>query len=98
MQITSWRSLLLAGTISFLVIYAAWWGRMIADPVERTSSDFISFYSAGRVAQTYGFASIYNADDQQAFEQDVVGFPLVKGQVLLYNHMPYLAPLLAVVM
>ncbi len=94
---TSWRGILFAGIISLLIIYVVWWGRMIADPVQRTSADFISFYSAGRVAQLHGMASIYNAQYQQDVEQDVVGFPLVKGQVLLYNHMPYLAPLLALV-
>lgn len=97
MQITSWRSLLLAGSLSFLIIYATWWGRMIGDPRERTSSDFMAFYSAGRVVQSHGFASLYQADLQQAYQQDVVGFPLAEGQVLLYNHMPYLAPLLALV-
>ena len=98
MQISSWRSLFFAGAVALLTIYVVWWGRMIANPVERTSTDFISFYSAGRVARLQGFASIYNADEQQKVEQDVVGFPLVEGQVLLYNHMPYLAPLLALVM
>ena len=98
MQITSWRSLLFAGVVSLLIVYCIWWGRMVGSPVERTSSDFIAFYSAGRVVESHGFASIYNTEYQQRVEQEVVGFPLAKGQVLLYNHMPYLAPLLALIM
>ena len=65
--------------------------------MERSGADFIALYSAGRVAQSRGFASIYNIEQQQKIEQEVVGFPLAEGQVLLYNHMPYLVPLLALV-
>lgn len=97
MRITSWRSILFAGTICFALIYFVWWGRMIGDPIERSSADFIHFYSAGRIAQLYGFASVYDIEYQKKVEQEVVGFPLAEGQVLLYNHMPYVVPLLALV-
>lgn len=97
MRITSWRGMLLAGSVSLLIIYFVWWGRMIGDPVERSGADFIAFYAAGRVAQAHGFTSIYDIEQQQTIEQEVVGFPLVEGQVLLYNHMPYLVPLLVLV-
>ena len=97
MRITSWRGMLLAGSVSLLIIYFVWWGRMIGDPVERSGADFIAFYAAGRVAQAHGFTSIYDIEQQQTIEQEVVGFPLAEGQVLLYNHMPYLVPLLALV-
>ena len=80
-----------------LAIYSVWWGRMIGDPVERSGADFIAFYSAGRIAQAHGFASIYDIEQQHKIEQEVVGFPLAERQVLLYNHMPYLVPLLALV-
>jgi hypothetical protein len=97
MRINSWRGMLFAGAVSLLIIYFVWWERMIGDPVERSGTDFIAFYSAGRVAQAHGFASIYDIEQQQKIEQEVVGFPLAEGQVLLYNHMPYLVPLLALV-
>jgi Glycosyltransferase family 87 len=97
MRITSWRGMLFAGALSLLIIYFVWWGRMIGDPVERSGADFIAFYSAGRVARAHGFASIYDIEQQQKIEREVVGFPLAEGQVLLYNHMPYLVPLLALV-
>lgn len=89
--------MLFAGAISLLAIYSVWWGRMIGDPVERSGADFIAFYSAGRIAQAHGFASIYDIEQQHKIEQEVVGFPLAERQVLLYNHMPYLVPLLALV-
>ena len=79
---------------SLFVIYAILWGRMIVNPSERTGTDFISFYAIGRVAQENGISHIYNVDLQQEFQEDEVGFPLSAGQVLLYLHVPYLAPLL----
>src|SRR5215216_176008 len=97
MQINSWRGVLFVGTSSLLIIYLVWWGRMIGDPVERSGADFIALYSAGRIAQAHGFASIYDIELQQKIEQEVVGFQLAEGHVLLYNHMPYLVPLLTLV-
>ncbi len=70
---------------------------MITNPSERNGTDFIAIYSAGRIAQTHGFPHIYDIELQQKTEQEVVGFELVEGQVLLYNHLPYLVPLLALV-
>ena len=93
----SWYRILIVGASSLLIIYFVWWGRMIGDPVARSGTDFIAFYSAGRIAQAHGFASIYDIEYQKEIEQEVVGFPLADGQVLLYNHMPYLVPLLALV-
>jgi len=97
MRINSWRGMLFAGALALLIIYFVWWGKMIGDPVEHSSADFIHFYSAGRIAQTYGFASVYDIEYQKKVEQEVVGFHLAERQVLLYNHMPYLVPLLALV-
>jgi len=97
MRIDSWRIVGFSGVIALLIIYLAWWGRMINDPVERSSADFMALYSAGRIAQMHGFSSIYSIKLQQEIEHDVLGFQLAEGQVLLYNHMPFLVPLLALV-
>jgi hypothetical protein len=97
MKITSWRVIFFAGISALLIIYLVWWGRMIANPTERNSTDFIALYSAGRVAQTHGFPHIYDIELQQKFEQDIVGFQLADGQVLLFIHPPYIVPLLTMV-
>ena len=55
----------------------------------------MAFYAAGRVAHLHGYSNAYNIDLQQEVQEGVVGFPLVQGQVLLYNHIPYLVPLLS---
>ena len=67
---------------------------MITDPVERTGADFIHFYSAGRIAQSQGATHVYDLSLQQKVQEEQVGFPLAPGQVLPYNHIPYLIPIL----
>lgn len=88
------RVFLLAGIVSLFVSYLGIWLRFIADPVERTGSDFIAFYAAGRVAQEAGAAQVYRPRLIQEVQEAEVGFPLVPGQVLLYNHLPFLIPVL----
>lgn len=90
------RIFVLAGMLSLFVVYLLLWGRMIVNPADRTGTDFIAFYAAGRVAQENGLANAYNIDLQQGIQEYEVGFQLGSGQVLLYNHMPYLIPLLQV--
>lgn len=88
------RLFFIAGVLSLFISYLGLWMRFINDPVERTGSDFIAFYSAGRVAQNQGTGHVYNALYQQDVQEEQVGFSLVPGQVLLYNHLPFLIPIL----
>jgi hypothetical protein len=85
----------LAGIVLLALLFPLLWARMIANPADRTGSDFIAFFAAGRVSQIHGMPQAYDPDLQQAVEEQQVGFPLAPGQVLLYNHVPYLLPLLA---
>ena len=88
------RILIIAGSVSLFVSYLGIWVRMISDPVERTGADFIHFYSAGRIAQSQGAPYVYDLSLQQKVQEEQVGFSLVPGQVLPYNHIPYLIPIL----
>ena len=88
------RILVLGGTISLLVVYPILYARMLSSPRDRTGADFISLYTAGRAARLYGLEEVYNLDLQRTIQQDIVGFELAPDQVLLYNHMPYIIPLL----
>ncbi len=90
------RVAVIAGVAALLLIYAILWQQMITSRSERTGTDFIAFYAAGRVAQADGADRVYRPELQQAVQQEQVGFDLAPGQVLLYNHMPYLIPVLAV--
>jgi len=88
------RIFIVAGVVSLFISYLGIWIRLINDPKERTGSDFIAFYSAGRVAQNEGMARVYDPALQQKIQEEQVGFPLATGQVLLYNHLPFLIPIL----
>jgi hypothetical protein len=90
------RVFIVAGLAALVLIYSVLWLKMIASPSERTGSDFIVFITAGRIAQTNGAVYVYEPELQQVVQQAEVGFPLVPGQVLLYNHVPYLIPILTV--
>jgi hypothetical protein len=85
---------LVAGLFGLLIVYAILWLRMIASRSERTGADFIAFYAAGRVVQADGWSRVYEPELQQRFQEEQVGFALAPGQVLLYNHVPYLLPML----
>src|SRR5688572_9849387 len=88
------RIFIVAGIVSLFVSYLGVWVRFISDPVERTGADFIHFYSAGRIAQSEGAGQVYDLALQQKIEEQQVGFPLAPGQVLPYNHLPFLIPIL----
>jgi len=88
------RILILAGIISLLVIYPILYAQVLSSPKDRTGADFISFYTAGWIAQRYGVQEVYDIDLQRKEQQAVVGFALAENQVLIYNHMPYLIPVL----
>ncbi len=96
-QINTRRVFLLAGTSALILVYLILWVKMINDPAQRTGSDFIALYSAGRVAETEGFSKVFNPFLTQAVQEQVVGFQLGEGQVLLYNHVPFLVPLLSLI-
>ena len=84
----------IAAACSLTLIYLIQWGAMISIPSQRTGTDFIAFYAVGRISRQSGYSSAYNIEAQHAVEQLVVGFALARGQVLLYNHLPFLIPIL----
>jgi hypothetical protein len=91
------RVLLIAGTTILVLVYGIMALRVFSDPVQRTGSDFIAFYAAGRVAQVYSPSQIYDISLEQSIQQEVVKFELEPGQILLYNHVPFLLPFILAV-
>lgn len=92
------RLLSRAGLLALVLLYAILWARMFTDHEQRTGSDFISAYTAGIVAQRWGGEQVYDLALQQSVQEEVVGFELAPGQVLMFNHPPFLVPLLAALM
>ena len=91
-----YRIFVLSCLLSLTIAYLSVWIRFMGDPEQRTGADFIAFYSAGRIAQQQGYWRVYEPVAQQNIEEEVVGFPLAQGQVLLYNHLPFLLPILRI--
>ncbi len=88
------RLFTIVGLVSLALIYILLWAKMINDPKQRTGSDFISFYSFGRAAQTQGFENIYNIKSQQSIEEEVVGFQVVPE---FYTHVPFISAVSALI-
>lgn len=91
------RVLRTAAIISVVIWYAMQWVQMISNPISPTGADFIHFYTAGQFAQKYGYPSVYNVDLQQKTENEVAGFQEPECHLLPTNHLPYLIPVLQVV-
>jgi hypothetical protein len=83
-----------AGLLSLTLIYILLWVNMIGDPKQRTGSDFIGFYTFGRIAQTQGFENIYNIKMQENIQEEVVGFQVVPE---FYTHVPFITVLAALI-
>lgn len=84
------RIFTIVGILSLLLYFILTWMNMMANPDQRTGSDFIGFYNFGRIYQLKGIQSIYDIAEQQKIEEQVVGRPVT---VIFYTHMPFLAPI-----
>ncbi|MEI6289895.1 MAG: glycosyltransferase 87 family protein [Chloroflexota bacterium] len=82
--------------LGMLLTYVLLTARMLNDPVQRTASDFMPYYAAGMIAHREGIARIYELNLQRAVEQSQVNFQLGEKQFLIYNHPPYLIPVLSI--
>ncbi|GAB4449307.1 MAG: hypothetical protein OHK0041_10410 [Anaerolineales bacterium] len=84
------RILTIAAIVSLALYYVLTWNNMLGDLYERTGSDFMGFYTFGRIAQTQGYPSIYKIEEQQKLQEEVVGHPVTP---IFYTHLPFIAPL-----
>jgi hypothetical protein len=62
----------------------------MGDLYERTGSDFMGFYTFGRISQVKDFASIYKIEEQQKLQEEIVGHPVTP---IFYTHLPFIAPI-----
>lgn len=84
------RILTYVAILSLFMYYLLAWINMMGDLYERTGSDFIGFYSFGRISQEKGYPAIYKIEEQQRVEEQVVGHPVTP---IFYTHLPFIAPL-----
>ena len=84
------RILAIVGIFSLLSYFILAWTNMLADLYQRTGSDFMGLYNFGRIYQTRGIQSIYDIDEQEKIEEQVVGHQVT---VIFYTHLPFIAPI-----
>lgn len=84
------RILTSVGILALLLYFLLAWLNMLGDLYERTGSDFMGFYTFGRISQTQGFPSIYKIEEQQKLQEQIVGHPVTP---IFYTHLPFIAPL-----
>src|SRR6266498_3348782 len=84
------RILAIVGIFSLLSYFVLTWTNMLGDPYQRTGSDFMGLYNFGRIYQTKGIQYIYDIDEQEKIEEQVVGHPVT---VIFYTHLPFIAPI-----
>jgi Glycosyltransferase family 87 len=95
METINYRRILgLTGAFSLLIYYSLYWVNLLANPDERTGSDFMGVYVFGRIVQTTGFEQLYDIAAHQMIEEQVVGHPVTP---IFYTHLPFTAPLAAAV-
>ena len=92
------RIIIISAILAIGITYGFTTFRVLSDPVQRTGSDFLAFFTAGNIARQAGISQIYNLDLQRAVEQTQVNFTLSDQQILIYNHPPFLVPIMSVVM
>jgi len=91
---------LLAKVLAILLIslqfslYGLIWLRLLSNPSLK-GMDFISFYTAGRIARNGNYSHLYDLEAQHEIQHKIVDESTFQGGVNLSQHPPYLAPLLS---
>ena len=88
------RILFLSGVASLLIVYLLSWVDVITDPNQRTASDFMAFYAAGRSALESTSAMAYDVASIKANEERVLGYSIADQDVNFLVHPPLVLPIL----
>jgi len=88
------RVFTLVAILSLSLYFSLAWLRLLADPNQRTGSDFMGVYVFGRITQTVGMEHLYEIPEHQKIEEQVVGHPVTP---IFYTHLPFMAPVAAAI-
>jgi hypothetical protein len=88
------RVLFLAGSLSLIIIYILSWIDVMTDPDQRTGSDFMAFYAAGRSMLEHTPAAAYDLAHLKTNEERVLGFKIANQDVNPFVHPPFILPAL----
>jgi hypothetical protein len=95
------RVFLIASILLQATFCAIRWKALLTDP-GLNGIDFISFYTAGRIARSEGYARLYDVQAQNDFQDQLIPEQIYVGGEELshqipYLHPPYLAPILSII-
>jgi glycosyl transferase family 87 len=88
------RILAMVGVLSLILYFGFYWLNLLADPNQRTGSDFMGVYVFGRITQTTGIQHLYEIAEHQKIEEQVVGHAVTP---IFYTHLPFMAPIAAII-
>ncbi len=91
------RVFVVAGLAALVILYALLWVRMITSPAERTGTDFIAFYAAGRIVLSGDRAGVFDPHLQVIEEEKILVFPILPSDLNPFVHPPFILPILAVI-
>lgn len=95
MKRVRWQYIIsLVGLVSLSCAYFLFWMRMFQDPILYTGTDFVTFYTVGRIGSELGLEHVYKLSEQHRVQEELVGFSIDVSAVLPHNHIPLLNPLL----
>jgi hypothetical protein len=91
-------NLLLVLVIAGLVLQLFWegwvWSLVVFQPDTHKPSDFIAFYTAGRIAANGSYHLLYDIQSELQIQESVIGGALRVDQLLPFIHPPLLVPIL----
>jgi len=87
--------------IVLVSVQVAWyiflWVSYFNSPALLKGSDFRAFYTAGVIANRYGYEKVYDIDLEKITQETIIEENIPRGELLTYNHPPLLLPILALV-
>ncbi len=89
----------LIGSILLQVTFCVMkWKDLLIDP-RLAGIDFVSFYTAGKIATSQDYTYLYNVQSQIDVQKKIIPADIFAGgaNFSLYNHPPYLAPLFSLI-
>jgi hypothetical protein len=91
-------NLLLVLVTAGLVLQLFWegwvWSLVVFQPDTHKPSDFIAFYTAGRIAASGSYHLLYDVQTELQIQESVIGGALRVDQLLPFIHPPVLVPIL----
>lgn len=95
MQKIRWsRIIAIVGLVSLTCAYLFLWLGMFTSHEQRTGTDFVTFYTVGRLGNELGLDKVYKFSEQHRIQEELVGFPVAATSVMPHNHVPLINPLL----